>query len=205
MSSYNPNIPTISQFMLESLPQIRANFQAINTVFSENHEDLNSEFQGMHTVLNLTSQTGNPTTSEAQISLYTKTVSSNTVLFYEPNSSQTPIQMTYPSISTGKNNATPPVYLTTQQTFLPGPFVFYSGLIVGANQGQTITLTPSSTLIYVGLFIKDFKNGSQGALTFANACATGINGNMGASPGTFNVQFVTGLPSQNISYIAIGV
>ena len=199
MSSYNSNIPTSSQYMLESLPQIRTNFQAIDSVFSENHESLNSNLQGMHTVLNFKAQGSDPTTSATQVSLYTKTISSNTVLFYAPNSSQTPIQMTYPAITTGTNNATPPVYLLAQQTFLPGPFVFYSGIIIGATQGQTITLTPSSTLLYVGLMIKDWKPGSQGPLTFVTACATNLSTN------TFKVQFTNGLPVQNISYIAIGI
>ena len=184
--------------MLQSQPQIRANFQAINSVFSENHEDLNQEFQGYHNLLDLYKQVSDPVTAADQTAVYTKAVSGNPCVFYAPNSAQTPIQLTYPSISTGKNNAVPPVYLDQQYTFMAGPFVVYGGVIKGAAQNQTITLTPSTTLIYVGLFIRDFKTGAQGPLTFANACATNLSVN------TFKIQFTTGLPVQDVFYLAIG-
>ena len=200
MSSYNPNIPVNSQLMLQSQPQIRANFQAIFAAFAENHENLNNEFQGYHDLL-LFREKPDPITDANQVALYTKAVNSIPNLFFMPNNAQTPIQLTYPSISTGSNNAIPPIYIVQQYTFLAGPFVVYGGTLVGVASGQTITMTPVVTsLLYIGLTI----NGAHSSTTpgdaniFATACATNILNN------TFKVQFDSSLPVQNVSYFIIG-
>jgi len=152
--SYNTAIPLVTDYMVISQPQIKSNFQAIYSVFAKNHVNINAgepgRLQGMHNFLTLRVQTGDPTTTTSQIALYTKIVSGNVVLFYRPSNNQTPIQLTYPSISTGLQSSNPDVYLPQQYSFMAGPFVFYFGNL-SVTDGQVITLTPSTTLLYVGL------------------------------------------------------
>ena len=181
--------------MLVSQPQIRANFQAISKVFGQNHEPLNAKYQGYHDVLTFRQQGGDPTTSASQVALYTKAVSGNPALFFRPNSSQTPIQLTYPSLST-QTNTNPPTYPATQYTFIAGPFLVYFGYVAGATVGQPITVTPSSTLLYVGCVIKiATANDPKNQYT---ACATNVSG------ASFNIQYQTSLSPQKVFYFAIG-
>ncbi len=179
--AYNPNRPIVTDYMVNSQPQIRSNFQTINSVFAKNHVRLNSteagNSQGMHSVLTFRIQTLNPTTAADQIALYTKVVGSDISLFYAPSSSQTPIQLTYPSISTGLQSTDPDVFLQRQYTFVAGPFVIYMGFIK-EKDGTVITLLPATTLIYVGLV------SNQGFGTDKTAvCATNVTAN------TFVVRF----------------
>lgn len=183
--------------MSTSQRQIQANYQAINSIFSANHVALNADTpgksQGMHNVMTLRAQTGDPTTTADQVALYSKIVSNQAMLFFRPCSNQTPIQLTYPSISTGILTTDPDVYLPQQYTFLAGPFVVYLGE-VNVVDGDTVTLLPSTTLLYVGLIQKGSLGGSK-----CSAAATNIAGN----------QFVVRLPSNSapfwpVFYMAIG-
>jgi hypothetical protein len=198
--SYNSAIPIGTDAILKSQRQILANFQAINEVWGRNHSSLtgNQDFQGMHNVLTMNRQTGDPSTDGTHVALYNKfDASSVPELFFRPISNQTPIQLTYGSISTGIASTNPTVYKTRQYSFIPGPFIFYMGNIAGVMDSQTITLTPTSTLKYVGLSIV----GTLGGYVVPFA----ITGS------SFNVKyFSTGSPplppgfTATISYIAIG-
>jgi hypothetical protein len=199
--SYNPAIPQITDPLLQSQAQLRANFQSIFTVWGDNHYSLtgNNTFQGMHNVLTMQPQSGDPTTDATHIALYNK-LDSNMIpeLFFRPNANQTPIQLTYPSIAVGINGATPPVYLTSQYTFSAGPFVIYGGLINNPTNGQTVILTPTTTLLYVGLTVANFL-GSP--LVIKNAIPTNITGS------SFNISYATNIiPGTlfNVYYLAIG-
>jgi len=187
--SYNPNIPQPTDALNQSQGQIKANFQAINTVFSKNHAALNRESQGMHDLLLYRLQTVDPTTSATQIALYTKAVSTVPNLFFRPRNNQTPIQLTYPSIKADSS--------ATQYTFCAGPFVIYGGLLTACVQNQLVTLTPATTLVYVGFAAIHSKDNS--ILIFENVCATNIVGN------SFNVQFSNSSVPLNIYYMAIGM
>lgn len=138
--------------MTISQGQIYSNFNAMNTVWAQNHVSLTSlANQGMHNALVFREQTGSPpdpTTSSTQVSLYTKAVGGIPELFFRPNSNQTPIQLTYPSIQTGLQTITPPVYYPQQYSFLAGPFVVYMGTLTGVTNGSFYALSPTSTLIY---------------------------------------------------------
>ena len=137
--SYNSSIPKSTDPILQSQRQLLANFQAINNAFSTNHVGLTKDplVAGMHDVLTLRPQAGDPTTSASQIAIYNKLVGGTPEMFYAPNSSQTPIQLTYPSIKSDSS--------TTQYTFMAGPFVIYGGLVTNPSNGQTITVTPTTT------------------------------------------------------------
>lgn len=109
--SYSSSIPNASDPRAQSQGQILANFQAINSVWSVNHNNLiGTDPQGQHKVLTIRPQTVDPTTTATQVGLYVKNVSSIPELFFRPKSNATPIQLTYPTISAGSGD--------TQQSFL---------------------------------------------------------------------------------------
>lgn len=195
--AYNPNIPVVTNYMTTSQRQIQSNFQIINSIFSKNHVPLNSDtpgnLQGMHDIITLRVSDNDPTTTSDQVALYTKLVNNVPTLFYRPNSDQTPIEMTYPSISTGLQSSDPDVYKSQQYSFLAGPFVFYIGSVL-ASDGDTVMLTPSTTLIYVGLV----DNGGQGS-DKNSVCPTNISANQ------FDIRLPSGLTAPvAVFYLAIG-
>ncbi len=200
--AYNPNIPLVTDALTQSELQIKTNFTVINTVFADNHIGLtkDSSVAGMHRVLTLRKQTGDPTTTADQIGLYNKLVGGVASLFFRPNNSQTAIQLSYPSISTGLQSSNPDIYLARQYSFAAGPFVIYGGKILNPTQGQLITLLPATTLLYVDLICCDVVTLS-GLLVFT-ASATNITGNQ------FNIRFPTTniAPNKfNVYYLAIGI
>jgi hypothetical protein len=173
--SYSASIPVASDPILRSQRQIKANFQEINQAFANNHVPLQQQdFKGMHNVLTLRPQSGDPTTTATEVALYNKLVSSVPEIFYGPASSATPIQMTYQSISTDPA-------AVQQYSFVAGPFVVYGGLIKNPTQGQTVTLTPGTTLLYVDLIMADVVKPQDNFVT--TAVPTSISGN------SFNISF----------------
>ena len=170
-----------------------ANFQAINTVWSANHNSLiGTDTQGQHRVLTMRAQASDPTTASNQIAIYNKLVSSIPELFFAPKSSGTPIQLTYPTISAGSGD--------TQQSFLAGPFVVYSGIVRGGiTNGQQITVSPASTLIYANVT-------AYGVTALANARPTVVATSLNSPANTFTVNFFPsgGTTVPIIYYLAIG-
>lgn len=190
--SYNSNIPLITDPILQSAQQIRANFQAINSTFANNHAGPTKDpsISGMHDVLILRPQMADPATSATQTALYNKLVSSVPELFFRPNNSQTPIQMTYPSIKADLSNM--------QYSFVAGPFIVYGGFISAPTNGQLVTLTPGTTLLYVDLTVA---NSTISPTVIAEAIPTSIAGT------SFNITYQnTGsFGSFDVYYFAIGV
>jgi hypothetical protein len=190
--SYNSAIPQSSDARAQSQGQILANFQAINAVWANNHVPLNpldNPVQGMHTVLTMRPESGDPTTTASQTALYNKLVSSVPELFFRPASNGTPIQMTYPSLSTTG---------LRQYSFVAGPFVVYGGFVNNPVSGVPITLTPSSTLLYVGLT----PYGATGAPTVhLSLVPTSIN----TPVNSFTPKFQTGATIPIMYYLAIGM
>lgn len=181
--SFNPTIPLVSDLMAVSQPQVKANFTAIYNTFNENHTPFNQNNVGMHDLVNFREQSGDPTTLATQIALYTKNVGGFPELFFRPNNSQAPIQLTYPTITTTG---------AQQQSFVAGPFVVYMGFL-SMTSGIAVTLTPASTLIYVGLTLNATRT-SLGNILYA--APTGMVAN------SFTPVFQGG--AQTIYYFAIG-
>lgn len=204
MTYYNNSIPQPGDARQQSQYQIKSNFQSIFTVFANNHAALNTDFQGMHNVLTMRPQNSDPSTAADQIALYNK-LDSNSIpeLFFRPQSNATPIQLTYPSLQTDLQSKNPNVYYQQQYTFAAGPFVIYGGKITNASNGQTVTLTPTSTLIYVGLVIANYKFTSSGIPNFV---VSAVPGNISGS--AFKIMTGTIPPAAGITfdvyYIAIG-
>lgn len=192
--SFNQNIPVITDPILQSQRQIRANFQAIAATWSVNHSQLtgNDDFGGMHKNFLLRPQNSDPATSATQLALYNKVVSSIPQLFTRPKSSGTPIRMSYPSIKADDSDE--------QYTFMAGPFLIYGGKIATPTNGQLVTLTPGSSLIHVDLTATNlnFVPGIVQAAVATNLSGTSFNisyQNVGSSPIPFDVYyFAVGLP-----------
>lgn len=189
--SFSASIPQGTDPILQSQAQIRANFRAINNTFNNNHFPLtgDTQFQGYHTVMTMRPESGDPTTLATTVSLYNK-LDANSIpeLFFRPNSNQTPIQLTYPSIvTTGAK----------QYSFVAGPFIIYGGLLSAPTNGQTITLTPTSTLLYVGI---TSANVVRSPTVFGDAIPTNITGS------TFQIKWQSASSTKlDAYYLAIGM
>jgi len=133
--SYNPNIPLAASKRVISQSQIKSNFTEIFNAFAKNHSPLgNNDLQGKHNMLILRPQALDPATTATQVAIYNKKVATIPNLFYRANNSQTPIQMTYPSIGVNKNSS-------IQYSFVAGPFVVYTGAIPTNIVGNSFTIT----------------------------------------------------------------
>lgn len=189
--SYNPNIPASTSKRAVSQRQILFNYQAIYNVFAENHATLGTANQGRHNVLILRKQTGDPATTATQTALYNKLVSSVPNLFFRPNNNQTPIQLTYPSISVSSS-------ASSQYSFVAGPFIVYGGRINGVTNGQVINLTPGTNLRYVGIATE------RGATDLNIDLNYAIPTNIAGTSFTVNFTSTINPPTRNITYLAIG-
>lgn len=165
-----------------------ANYQTIFNTFGINHLPLAGDNQGFHKSLNFRARLADPATNGNQIALYSKLDGSGvTQLFFRPDTNQTPIQMTNSNLNTSNG--------ASQSSFFAGPFTFYVGFRFNVASGTTITLTPSTTLIYVG--IGTLFNSAISPIQ--DAIATNIIGNQ------FQVEFTsTVLVNPTIYYFAIG-
>lgn len=186
--SYNPNIPLNTDPILQSQAQIKANFQTMASAFAANHVPFVTADAtlGMHRLMNFNPQTGDPTTSATEIALYTKLVSSIPELFFRPSSSQTPIQMTYPSLKTDGS--------TTQYSFVAGPFVIYGGHLTNPANGTLVTLAPGANLLYVDLILTSITS------TAISAIPTNVN----APPNSFTVSYNSTGGTVSMYYFGIG-
>lgn len=196
--SYNPNIPMASSKRVISQKQIKANFTEIFNAFAKNHSALgNNDLQGKHNMLILRPQAVDPATTATQVAVYNKpvaTVPSATIipnLFYRPNNSQNPIQMTYPSIGVNPN-------ASTQYSFVAGPFVVYTGVLINPGSGTVVNVSPVTTLRYVGLGVSEFVIGTS--IVETHAIPTNIVGNSF----TITYEVPSSGSSRNIFYLAIG-
>ena len=190
--SFNPSVPQLSTPKPIVQQQFLNNWQAIQQVFNNNHMPLNDPQEGMHKVMTMSYQTMDPTTNSTQIGLYTKLTGANNApnLFFAPDSAQTPIQLTWDSINTTKGQA-------RQYSFMAGPFVIYGGLVNGVTSGQTITLSPTTTLLYVGVNLVVEKASGAG---FQTVIPTTLAG----STFTIFIPATSGSPIYNLYYLAIG-
>lgn len=193
---YNVNIPQVTDQILQSQKQILSNYQAISKLFFVNHYPLTRDkiFQGMHTVLTMQPQTDDPATDANQLALYNKLDGTSTSqLFFAPNNSQTSIQLTSSFINTTSTNA-------QQYTFVAGPFIIYGGKITNPTNGQVITLSPTSNLLYVGTTTANYTLGSL----IQSTATIPTNVNTPMSNFTINFDTTGGTTTRDVYYLAIG-
>jgi len=142
--SYNPSIPASTSKRPLSARQIRANYQTIYQAFSNNHGNLDDDFfKGKHRAMVFRDQTA-PGTTANQVALYNKIVGGVPNLFYQPNNSQTEIQLTYQTLSVNPASS-------TQYTFMAGPFIVHMGKVSNPSNPENIgPLSPGTNILYVG-------------------------------------------------------
>lgn len=194
--SFNPNVPNTGDFLAISQKQILANFQAINSSWFADHVPLTAiDDVGKHNALTFRVQGSDPTTSSSQCALYNKLVTSVPQLFFRSSSNATPIQMSNSNLNTIQTGATG----NNQSSFLAGPFTIYMGYVLNCPNLQLVTLTPSSTLIYVGL--TTVLNNERVVTGFNIAAAENIAGNQ------FTIRYpalASFTPAPTIYYMAVG-
>ncbi len=192
--SYNSSIPNVTDFLVISQKQLLANYQAIFNSFAQNHVKLGAEnnTQGQHNSLTLRLQTLDPATTATESALYNKLDAfSVPQLFFRPSSNQTAIQLTNSSVTQSSSSTE-----FRQSSFVAGPFTVYMGFFTNVANNTVVTLTPSSTLLYVGL-----STSVVGPLPTAVNVAIPVN----ITGNQFTIKYVIGLPAPAvIFYMAIG-
>lgn len=143
---YNPLQPQNEPSPAIATTQMRTNFTQFNNIFGNNHVSLNDSNQGKHNSVIFQEQSSDPGAIDYD-SVYSKSVTTaagtSSEMFVQvpqflPNSQPNlPQQLTYNSII--KTGAP----ITYAQTFLPGGYVFYFGIITSVPQTITLTPTPS--------------------------------------------------------------
>jgi hypothetical protein len=198
--SYNIAIPLITDPILQSYTQLRANFQAINTTFAANHIGLRQDatISGMHRVLTMNPQVGDPTVAAGQIAIYNKLDANNVPsLFFKAPDPASPVQLTYESLNTSPVDE---IYPLQQYTFAAGPFIIYGGYIERPiTQGQAVTLSPGTSLIYVGALMANINSLIPTSIAPKITTGTTFTINFQTPPGnppaTFDLYyFAIGLP-----------
>lgn len=191
--SFNSSIPTVNDFILQLGPAFNANFNAIYQAFAQDHLALNQTDAGKHRSLTLQHQVSDPVTAVDEIAIYNKDgTDSLPQLFYAPSNAQTPIQLTYQSLS-----ITPP----QAYSFIAGPFIFYFGKLGAVTNNQVVTLTPTTNLIMALLTLSGNFPVTQGVKIplSANAVISGSSFTIKS-----DILSTSVYPSTNCSYIALG-
>lgn len=124
MSTYTANVPITGQSLGNSRPTINNNFQAIQTVYDENHVDFNASNAGAHTHVDMLAQGANPDPATGLISHFSKDVSGVTEWFMQRENTGVVFQMSKgnPLLSSVGNH-------TEGNTFLPGGFIMKFGFV----------------------------------------------------------------------------
>lgn len=104
--SYQANIPQASQLISDSQADLLDNFIAIQNTFDVNHADFNDPKAGKHNFVQFPNQAGDPGTAGDEVALYTKAVATVSQLFYQAQSSATPLQVSNVIITSVANSGT---------------------------------------------------------------------------------------------------
>ncbi len=70
--AWDPAIPKSTDKMNVSQPELQANFQALNTFFTVNHQNFNLKFAGNHLAMQFPIQAVAPTTGTIECALFTR-------------------------------------------------------------------------------------------------------------------------------------
>jgi hypothetical protein len=151
--TYDPTLPTDLPPPNTGILAVRDNFSQYAIVFANNHVPLNANNQGKHANVILQSQGSDPLIEGSFDTLYSKSVTTTSGISQELFS-RIPqfLPLEYPNIPTQLtfnvvNTTGTPFY----QSFLPGGYILYFGIIPSAPQGVglsvQITLVPTSSKI----------------------------------------------------------
>lgn len=141
---YQANIPQPNNRIKDSQSDILQNFQAIDTVFAEDHEPFNSANEGKHASVRLTEQSPAPTFGATEVGIYNATYNNNTSVRNEvfvhkkTNNSSLNIPMTASILSQNGTVGTN----TAGWTYLPSGILIHWGQ--SAGQGfANVALNPA--------------------------------------------------------------
>jgi hypothetical protein len=104
--TYQPNIPQASQLISDSQQDLLDNFSVIKTTFDVNHFTFNDPKTGKHKFVQFANQTVDPGTAADEVAIYSKAVAAVSQLFYQAQSSATPLQVSNVIITSGANAGT---------------------------------------------------------------------------------------------------
>lgn len=133
--TYDPGIPTGSQYLSDSQPAILENFSQLNTLFAINHvtfNDVTAVDRGKHTFVTMIEQADSPGTAINEMALYTKEEGGVTELFLQREdlaAAGADIQMTFGTPSVAANG----------YTFLPGGLLLQWGSVNATAVGADFT------------------------------------------------------------------
>lgn len=166
MSSYSPNIPLSSDDPKVSQSQLNSNFSKINTDFNVDHQQFTaSSNSGLHKKITFQNvQVADPNLASPLASLYTKSVSGVTQLFFQnDNGAGDVFQLTnLPVVTVGTNysiltpwnilikmgfSASTPITFSGA-AFTAGPTIYTSLISGGTAINPRITSISTTQLLY---------------------------------------------------------
>ena len=156
-STFDPLVPTGSVKLSFDYKNIQNNMQQLDTSFGINHFKFSDQTanNGKHTFVEMVNNSTIPIGLAAnEGTIYAKTSSSITNLFFTPDNSAKEYQLTLSDTVNYTKFATNTNYTGTQSggwTFLPGGLTLQYGTIVTVPNGGTATITfprPYSTQVY---------------------------------------------------------
>ena len=212
--TFNPNIPRPTDLLSNSQGDLLANNTNLNAIFARNHIALNvATNKGKHTFIEMPASAGIPTPVPGLIAgegtLYTKTATSITNLFYTADAGAKQYQLTraidasFALFATNTAYVSSPVNSNTVSggwSFLPGGMLFQYGIVtINGSPGATAVTYPvafaSPAYMLQVTAITSSSGGDQtAAIRVSQGSNTGFNINS-SSTGT-----VTGF-----NWMAVGV
>ncbi len=153
--SYTVPVPVSGQSLGNSRPIIAQNFATIQTIFDKNHVDFNASGGGKHKYVEIPVSVSIPaglTASEG--TLYTKTVSGASQLFYSPDTTSNEYQLTNTISAQFTKFSTNTAYAASHTggwTFLPGGMIMNYGRFTVSGSSGTVTFAlafPSGSAPY---------------------------------------------------------
>lgn len=190
--SYDPSIPATGHSASQDYGGMQANFAEIQNAFSVNHLPLASASNdGFHTLINLVAPLGGDPNQITPIgSVYTKTVSGASQLFYQNGAlAANVVQLTGNLVSEGGNATVSSEYTVTT----PWKLILKFGITASLASGSTVTLVSAFPTNFLGIVITPRLAGNSFCQSSANITAAS----------TFTYTNSTGNP-QNAYFFAWG-
>lgn len=189
--SYSSTVPTTGHSGSQDYTQMRENFAQIQTSFKVNHKPLASGggSEGFHTVVQFPAVIADPGLASPQSSLYIKTISAASELFFQNGAlAADVVQLSGNIVSASGNDGAGGSYTTFQ---LPYGFRIFAGTAASASGSRNLTL--SGGTLFGGSVYCNIASATGGG---GVACAITIT----AGTGNFNI---TSTNSAAVSWFAI--
>ena len=173
---YDTNIPRATDNLNVSQGDIQGNFLTANTIMAINHYpfDNTSADKGKHKFVDMPILAALPSIASGDGGLYTKTVSSQSQLFYAADGNITEYQMTRVIPASVGTFATNPGW-----TFLPGGLIMQYGSKSNPGTSGSVLFTPNidfpTACFYVFLQLQHSSSGNESATVQPTPTTTGFS------------------------------